>query len=317
MGFPCLGHHAWVASLRSTGYNRAMLVFSRLTKAIFLSIIFLFFFGPLTWLLLASVNGSPSFSWEIPRPTTVENYTDLVAEGDIFLWLRNSFILEIAFMYTLLLARVMPVAAVIIPIFSMAVMLDLVNRFSGAILLCQRDDCCVLQKMGHKVTIVAYRNGNDLPELDIRRTLPIPWRSDYEVGSSRHKIGFDFLLGLKTLQLLAFNRYDVIHAHLHEGALIGLVLGKLFNIPVVFDLQGSLTEEMIDHNFLQRDSAIYKPLRRLEEWIVRASPAIFTSSAHAERMVIQKFQGRPERVKLLPDCVNTGVFRPSLSRSFD
>jgi len=162
----------------------------------------------------------------------------------------------------------------------------------------------------HKVTIVAYRNGNDLPELDIRRTLPIPWRSDYEVGSSRHKIGFDFLLGLKTLQLLAFNRYDVIHAHLHEGALIGLVLGKLFNIPVVFDLQGSLTEEMIDHNFLQRDSAIYKPLRRLEEWIVRASPAIFTSSAHAERMVIQKFQGRPERVKLLPDCVNTGVFRP-------
>jgi len=168
----------------------------------------------------------------------------------------------------------------------------------------------VLQKMGHKVTIVAYRNGNDLPGLDIRRTLPIPWRTDYEVGSSRHKIGFDFLLGLKTLQLLAFNRYDVIHAHLHEGALIGLVLGKLFNIPVVFDLQGSLTEEMIDHNFLQRDSAIYKPLRRLEEWIVRASPAIFTSSAHAERMVIQKFRGRPERVNLLPDCVNTDVFQP-------
>jgi len=151
-----------------------MLVFSRLTKAIFLSIIFLFFFGPLTWLLLASVNGSPSFSWEIPRPTTVENYTDLVAEGDIFLWLRNSFILaigtmlativlstlaayplsrahfpgKIAFMYTLLLARVMPVAAVIIPIFSMAVMLDLVNRFSGAILLCQRDDCWQCQDVG-------------------------------------------------------------------------------------------------------------------------------------------------------------------------
>ncbi len=84
-----------------------------------------------------------------------------------------------------------------------------------------------------------------MPGLHIQRTLPIPWRSHYEVGSSRHKVVFDGLLGLKTLQLLARNEYDIIHAHLHEGALIGLVLGRLFRVPVVFDFQGSLTEEMI------------------------------------------------------------------------
>ncbi|MEZ4582117.1 MAG: hypothetical protein R3A10_10870 [Caldilineaceae bacterium] len=38
-------------------------------------------------------------------------------------------------------------------------------------------------------------------------------------------------------------------------ALIGVVLGKLAGLPVVFDFQGSLTEEMIDHNFLARTAA--------------------------------------------------------------
>ena len=99
-----------------------------------------------------------------------------------------------------------------------------------------------LQRLGHQVTIATYHSGNPVPGLDIRRTFSIPWRRDYVVGSSRHKIAFDALLGLKTLQLLAQERFDVVHAHLHEGALIGLVAGRLFGRPVVFDFQGSMTE---------------------------------------------------------------------------
>src|SRR5512135_1522038 len=61
----------------------------------------------------------------------------------------------------------------------------------------------VLQKLGSRVTIATYHNGGPVPRLDIRRGLPVPWRRDYEVGSSRHKMGLDVLLGLKTLDLLA------------------------------------------------------------------------------------------------------------------
>lgn len=173
------------------------------------------------------------------------------------------------------------------------------------------EEARILQKLGHQVTIVTYRNGNDVPGLDIQRTLPIPWRSHYEVGSSRHKVVFDGLLGLKTLQLLARNQYDIIHAHLHEGALIGLVLGRLFRVPVVFDFQGSLTEEMIDHKFLRRDSTFYKPLRRIEQWIDKTARVVFTSSAHAERILIEDFACNPNQICVLPDCVNTDVFKPA------
>lgn len=172
------------------------------------------------------------------------------------------------------------------------------------------EEAQILQKLGHRVTIVCYRNGNDVAGLDIRRTLPIPWRQTYEVGSSRHKLGFDLLLGAKTLWLLASERFDVIHAHLHEGALIALVLGKLAGLPVVFDFQGSLTEEMIDHKFLRRESFVYKPLRKLEEWIDHRSPTILTSSANAKRLLLNDFAVESSNVALLPDCVNADNFRP-------
>jgi len=168
-----------------------------------------------------------------------------------------------------------------------------------------------LQQLGHAVTVVTYRNGSDVPGFDIRRTLPIPWRRHYEVGSSRHKIVFDLLLGLKTIQLLLQRRYDVLHAHLHEGALIALVLGRLFGIPVVFDFQGSLTEEMIDHKFLRRDSHFYHLLRRLECWIDQRSPVIFPSSTEGGRILVEKFNCRPDCVRPLSDRVDTDIFQPA------
>ena len=175
------------------------------------------------------------------------------------------------------------------------------------------EEARALQRLGHKVTIITYRNGRDIPDLDIRRTLPIPWRQNYEVGSSRHKIGFDALLGLKTLQLLMSERFDVIHAHLHEGALIGLVIGRMFGLPVVFDFQGSLTEEMLDHKFLRRDGMMYAPLRRLETWIDHSARLTLTSSSNAERILIDNFGCDATRIRPLPDCVDVTTFAPLTS----
>jgi len=116
---------------------------------------------------------------------------------------------------------------------------------------------------------------------------------------------------LKTLELLLRGRYDVIHAHLHEGALIGLVLGRLFRVPVVFDFQGSLTGEMLDHHFLRPGGLPYRFFRWLETQIVRHAPVILTSSAHAAQLLQDEFGCRPDRIQILPDCVNADVFRPA------
>jgi multiple sugar transport system permease protein len=123
--------------------------------------VLVFFFGPISWLVLASISSNPNSAWQIPEQVTLDNYLQLVTESDLLLWMGNSLTLAVgttavtvilstlaayplsrvpfpgkaAFMYGLLLARVMPITAVIIPIFSLSVQLGLVNTFTGAILI--------------------------------------------------------------------------------------------------------------------------------------------------------------------------------------
>jgi len=169
----------------------------------------------------------------------------------------------------------------------------------------------ILQDLGSQVTICTYHNGKDVDGLQIRRTISIPWRTGYEVGSSRHKIAFDALLFFRCLSEMRRVRPHVIHAHLHEGALIGLVLSRMFGVPMVFDLQGSLTGEMVDHRFVSPDGAWYRVFRRLERYIDTRSPHIITSSQNASRQLVRDFGCRAQRITAVRDCVDTDVFRPS------
>ncbi len=172
------------------------------------------------------------------------------------------------------------------------------------------EEARALVRLGQRVTIVTYHNGRDVDRLDIRRTVPIPWRRDYEVGSSRHKLVFDALLGATTLRAALALRPDVVHGHLHEGALIGGALARLVKRPLVFDFQGSLTAEMVDHGFLQPAGRWHEPARRIEHRINRLADAIVTSSYHAAEHLAEDFGVPRRRLFTLPDCVNAETFRP-------
>ncbi len=172
------------------------------------------------------------------------------------------------------------------------------------------EEARILQDLGCQVNICTYHSGDDVDGIEIHRTMSIPWRTGYVVGSSRHKIAFDVLLFFKCLGEMRRFRPHVIHAHLHEGALIGLVLSRLFGVPMVFDLQGSLTSEMVDHHFVSRDGAWYRGFRRLERYIDRHSSCIITSSQNAARQLVRDFGCREGKIAPVRDCVDTDVFRP-------
>lgn len=175
------------------------------------------------------------------------------------------------------------------------------------------EEATILQEMGHKVAIATYYKGSDMPGLDIRRTWSLPYHTDYEVGSSRHKLVFDLYLGVKTLVEGVRFRPDVIHGHMHEGALIGGVAARLLRKPLVFDFQGSLTAEMVDHKFLDPNGRVYHWAYRLERFIVKRLPqAILTSSARAGKLLQEQFDVPQERIYPLPDCANPARFDPNV-----
>ncbi len=171
----------------------------------------------------------------------------------------------------------------------------------------------VLQDFGHQVVIATYYKGSDLPGLDIRRTAPLPWHTDYDVGSSRHKLAFDALLVAQALWEAMRFRPHVIHGHMHEGALIGGLLARLLRVPLVFDFQGSLTAEMVDHQFLNPDGRAFGLIHRLERIISRYLPqAILTSSIQAACLLQDEFKVDPAIIHPLPDCADTDNFQPNL-----
>ncbi|MEM7334799.1 MAG: glycosyltransferase family 4 protein [Chloroflexota bacterium] len=170
-----------------------------------------------------------------------------------------------------------------------------------------------LQELGHEVTIVTYYMGNDIPGFDIRRTRPLPYRADYEVGSSRHKIAFDIYLAVQSLIEGLKVKPDIIHGHMHEGALIGGVLAKILRVPMVFDFQGSLTSEMVDHNFLNPNGRIFPWVFRLEKWISRQlSNRILTSSIQATQLLENDFDVPKKQIVALPDCADPIRFHPEV-----
>ncbi|HSD83448.1 MAG TPA: glycosyltransferase family 4 protein [Anaerolineae bacterium] len=172
------------------------------------------------------------------------------------------------------------------------------------------EEARVLQKRGHHVTSVTYFKGRDLPELNIVRTRATPWHADYEVGSSRHKLAFDALLSWTALRTALRLKPDIIHAHLHEGALIGRVVSAITGAPLVFDYQGSLTAEMLDHHFVRPGSKREWFFRTLEHRIDRMPRAILTSSRHSAQLLCESLKDQAHRVVPLPDCVDTDFFRP-------
>ena len=174
------------------------------------------------------------------------------------------------------------------------------------------EEARALRGRGHWVSICTYRKGQDIDGFDIRRTLPLPWRQHYEVGSSRHKLAYDSLLAPLVLQQALRQRPHIIHAHLHEGALIGGLISRLTGIPLLFDFQGSAASEMVDHHFLNPNGPWYRPMAWLERRIDHLPRAIITSSHNAAALLRNQFGVPPERITTIPDCVNGETFRPGV-----
>jgi len=163
---------------------------------------------------------------------------------------------------------------------------------------------------GHQVRIATYHLGRDMPGITTDRTVRIPWYGKLAAGPSWHKPYLDILLFATALRAARRMRPDLIHAHLHEGAFLGVFLKKLLGVPLLFDCQGSLTGELADHGFAREGSLLSRFFAGLEGWINRNADAIITSSGAGRDDLVGKWGVPARKVTTLMDGVDTAVFRP-------
>ena len=167
-----------------------------------------------------------------------------------------------------------------------------------------------LISQGNEVEIVTYHLGRDLPGIVTHRIAAIPWYSKLEAGPSWHKPYLDILLLIKSLAVARRFKPDIIHAHLHEGAFIGFFLKKLLGIPLLFDCQGSLTGEIIDHGFVSGGSVAARLFGWLESFINLSADRIITSSTPAAEDLVNRWKVPAKLVTAVTDGVNTDEFAP-------
>lgn len=163
---------------------------------------------------------------------------------------------------------------------------------------------------GCDVRIVTYHIGRDLPGIPTERIVKIPWYRRLTAGPSWQKPLLDILLLFKALSAARSFRPQLLHAHLHEGAFIALLLKPLLRIPLVMDFQGSLTAECRDHGFFRSGSLLERLFSAVERIVNRSADAIITSSSAGAAQLVQEWGVPAVKVRAVIDGVDSERFRP-------
>lgn len=172
------------------------------------------------------------------------------------------------------------------------------------------EEAHALIQAGHKVCIVTYHIGHDMPGIPTIRIPSIPWYNKLEAGPSWQKPFLDFFLFFTALKTARIFHPNLIHAHLHEGAFIGFLLKKILQVPMLFDYQGSLSGESLSHGFYKKGSIIHCLFTKIESFINQRADAIITSSTSGKDELTDNWNIPVQKTYSLIDGVDTSIFKP-------
>lgn len=145
-----------------------------------------------------------------------------------------------------------------------------------------------LHKIGYAVDILTYPVGRSLDVPDVRLfriANPFAIRS-VPVGLSARKLILDALLVPALWKRLRTERYACVHA-VEEAAFPAVFFARRRSVPVIYDMQSCLPEQMSRHRVLGSGPA-QAVLRRLERWLLRRADQVICSAglaAHVRAVV--------------------------------
>lgn len=149
------------------------------------------------------------------------------------------------------------------------------------------EESLALEKKGMDITIATYHLGRDIKTVAPKTKIKVSrvhrllfWYNKKESGPDWQKIILDVFLIWKTLRNAFLKKPKIIHAHLHEGVLIGWVVKKILfwrKIKLVADFHGELVSEMRSHGYLDGGflkgvfSFLEKVIFSFGDWTVASS----------------------------------------------
>jgi glycosyltransferase involved in cell wall biosynthesis len=165
-----------------------------------------------------------------------------------------------------------------------------------------------LQKNGYDVIIISYYSGRKIDGLTIKKIPNLPGYDEDKIGASFSRLYLDFFLLIFSFIITLKFKPQIIHTHLHEGALIGIIIKKILKIPVILDAQGSLTGELRDRGTI-RNKTLLRVFEKIEKFILSQVDFIITSSPITKEIFIKKFNVKPDKCEVILDFVDVNRFK--------
>ncbi len=160
------------------------------------------------------------------------------------------------------------------------------------------EEALALEKRGCDIEIATYHIGRCISEINaeskirVRRIVRLLfWYNKKEAGPNWQKVVLDILLTIKVIRVAWREKPSVIHAHLHEGVLIGWVAQKILfwrKMKLVADFHGQLVNEMTSHGYLN-DGWLKKVFLFLERIIFSMGDRAIVSSEELKK-IVSKFR---------------------------
>lgn len=162
-----------------------------------------------------------------------------------------------------------------------------------------------LSAKGSEIEVLTFHLGTDdeVPGARIRRIPNIRWIKEIRPGFSLRKVLCDIVLAISCFRLLRRESFDLIHA-VEESSFIALLMKFVYGIPYVYDMDSSLSQQMVEKFSWLR--FVKGPMDLFERQAVRESVAVLAVCRSLEDIARSydgtKLVGRVEDVSFVePD----------------
>lgn len=168
----------------------------------------------------------------------------------------------------------------------------------------------IIRTLGFNIDLATYHIGEDFgPFHRIYRIQGIRNYKYFGPGPKPGMIKLDIQLLKLVKNLLSTKDYTHIYAFLHEGAAIMRMIPRQSRgKKIVIDLQGIMTDEMIDHSYIKPKGLKHMLWQRVEHWSLGLDVTYTVSSSELVKYLRRI---KPDYdVRLLLDGVDTQHFTP-------
>lgn len=141
-----------------------------------------------------------------------------------------------------------------------------------------------LSELGYRTDVVTYPIGEspEIPGVEYFRVANPLKFENVAIGFSARKILLDLLMVPLARGLLRRHRYEMIHA-VEEAAFLAVLLARRHRVPVLYDMQSSLPEQMEKYPAFGNRPA-QRLLQNAEAWLLSKVDRVVSSAGLGERV---------------------------------